>query len=286
MPPAPLLQPLALPSCSWPCSPPPPQGRWPVCAERGACAPSLPHFPTSPLPHFPTSPLIPPPSFCSSSSFSSSLRPFGTPFSRVPRRAALHSSAPPSPLPRSSAHAFLPAPFFSSSTFPSSLRPFGTPFSRVHRRATLPSAPPLIHSSPPSFFLLPLFFGSSAHSEPRSPAFTAVRHSHPLLRSSISTSPLLYSCVPPRPFFSSSTFPSSLRPFGTPFSRVHRRATLPSAPSRLVLTDNRERGRQPCRRSRRTKKSGPHGPDSIGYQSVFQKKREITSRAYECSHPT
>ena len=246
MPPAPLLQPLALPSCSWPCSPPPPQGRWPVCAERGACAPSLPHFPTSPLPHFPTSPLIPPPSFFL---LPPSLRPSAHSGPRSPAfPAARHSTHP-------LLHLHFPAPL-------------------------------LMRSSPPPFFLLPPFLRPSAHSGPRFPAFTAVRHSHPLLHSSISTSPLLRSCVPPPLLFSSSTFPSSLRPFGTPFSRVHRRATLPSAPSRLVLTDNRERGRQPCRRSRRTKKSGPHGPDSIGYQSVFQKKREITSRAYECSHPT
>ena len=165
-----------------------------------------------------------------------------------------------------------------------------------------------MRSSPPPFFLLPPFLRPSAHSGPRFPAFTAVRHSHPLLHSSISTSPLLRSFTPPLffllppslrpsahsgprfpafpavqhsppllrsftpPFFFFS-FPSSLRPFGTPFSRVPRRAALPSAPSRQVLTDNRERGRQPCRRSCRTKKSGPHGPDSIGYQSVFQKKR-------------
>ena len=186
--------------------------------------------------------------------------------------------------------------------------------------SSLPHFPPL--------FLLPLFFRSSAHSGPRSPAFPAARHSPPLLRSSappllhssISTSPLLCSFVPPRllfssssfpsslrpfgtpfsrvprratlhsappsplprssahsflpaPFFSSSTFPSSLRPFGTPFPRVPRRATLPSPGPGGNQTGNRERGRQPCRRSRRTKKSGPHGPDSIGYQSVFQKKK-------------
>ena len=166
----------------------PPPIRNPVLPRSPPCDTPL-RSSAHPFLHFSTSPLLrsfvpPPPLLISSSSFPSSLRPFGTPFSRVPRRAALHSSAPPSPLPRSSAHAFLPAPFFSS-----------------------------------------------------------------------------------------STFPSSLRPFGTPFSRVPCRATLPSAPSRLVLTGNRERGRQPCRRSRRTKKSGPHGPDSIGYQSVFQKKR-------------
>ena len=208
MPPAPL----PLLSCSCPCSPPPPQGRWPVCAERGTCAPSLPHFPTSPrsfffpfsfapppirdsvlprsppcntplhssahssppffllllsfipppirVPVFPRSPpcdtplirssistspllcsFVPPRLLFSSSSFPSSLRPFGTPFSRVPRRATLHS-APPSPLPRSSAHSFLPAPFFSSSTFPSSLHPFGSRF---------PAFPAVRHSHPPLY---------------------------------------------------------------------------------------------------------------------------------------
>ena len=159
MPPAPL-------PCPCPCSPPPPQGRWPVCAERGTCAPSLLHFPTSPLP-----------------------------------------------------------PALSSSPFLSLLRPFGTPFSRVPRHATLLSTPPLIH--------------------------------HPLF------------------FFS---FPSSLRPFESPFSRVPRRATFPSAPLRQVLTGNREKSRQPHRRSSRTKKSDPLGPDTIGYQSVFQKKGDYISR--------
>ena len=100
----------------------------------------------------------------------------------------------------------------------------------------------------------------------------------PLIRSSISTSPLLCSFVPPRLLFSSSSFPSSLRPFGTPFSRVPRRATLPSAPLRQVLTGNREKSRQPHRRSSRTKKSDPLGPDTIGYQSVFQKKGDYISR--------
>lgn len=133
---------------------------------------------------------------------------------------------------------------------------------------------PLPHFPP--LFLLPLFFRSSAHSGPRSPAFPAARHSPPLLRSSTPPSPLPRSSAHaflPAPFFSSSSFPSSLRPFESPFSRVPRRATLPSPGPGGNQTGNRERGRQPCRRSRRTKKSGPHGPDSIGYQSVFQKKK-------------
>ena len=264
MPPAPL-------PCPCPCSPPPPQGRWPVCAERGTCAPSLLHFFTSPLPpsfFFPFSFAPPPirvPVLPRSPPRGTPLRSSAPPLLHLhfPAPLLMRSSPPPffffllsfvpppirvpvfprsppcdTPLIRSSIStspllcSFVPPRLlFSSSSFPSSLRPFGTPFSRVPRRATL-------HSAPPS----PL---------PRSSA-------HSFL---------------PAPFFSSSTFPSSLRPFGTPFPRVPRRATLPSPGPGGNQTGNRERGRQPCRRSRRTKKSGPHGPDSIGYQSVFQKKK-------------
>ena len=127
----------------------------------------------------------------------------------------LRSSTPPSPLPRSSAHAFLPAPFFSSSSFPSSLRPFESPFSRVPRRATLRSSAhpsPLPRSSahsflPASFFLLPPFLRPSAHSGPRFPAFPAVRHSTPLLHLHF-PAPLLIRSSPP-PFF---LLPPFLRP--------------------------------------------------------------------------
>ena len=208
MPPAPL----PLLSCSCPCSPPPPQGRWPVCAERGTCAPSLPHFPTSP-------------------------RSFFFPFSFAP---------PPirdSVLPRSP--------------------PCNTP---LHSSA---------HSSPPFFLLLLSFIPPPIRVPvfPRSPPCDT-----PLIRSSISTSPLLCSFVPPRPlffFFHLSFVPPPIR---VPFSRVPRRATFPSAPLRQVLTGNREKSRQPHRRSSRTKKSDPLGPDTIGYQSVFQKKGDYISR--------
>lgn len=97
------------------------------------------------------------------------------------------------------------------------------------------------------------------------PAFPAVRHSHPLLRSFIPPFFLLpLSFAPP--------------PIRVPFSRVPRRATFPSAPLRQVLTGNKEKSRQPHRRSSRTKKSDPLGPDTIGYQSVFQKKGDYISR--------
>lgn len=195
---------------------------------------------------------------------------------RLCRKRYLHSFTsslphfPTPPLIRSS----IPPSFF----FPISLAP--PPI----RNPVFPRSPPCdtpLHSSAhsflPPFFLLPLFFGSSAHSGPRFPAFPAARHSHPPLHLHFPAPPLIRSSPPP-PFFSSSSFPSSLRPFATPFSRVPHRATLPFAPLRQALTGNRERSRQPHRRSSRTKKSDPLGPDTIGYQSVFQKKGDYISR--------
>ena len=293
MPPAPLLQPLALPSCSWPCSPPPPQGRWPVCAERGACAPSLPHFPTSPLPHS----FLPPsffllPLFFGSSAHSEPRSP-AFPAVRHSTPPLLHLHFPAPPLMRSS-----PPPFF---LLPPFLRPSAHSSPRFPAFTAMQHSPPLLRSFIPPLFSSSPFLRPSAHSEPRYPAFPAVRHStHPLLHLHFPapppirvpipafpavrhSHPLLRSFIPPFFLLPLSFAPPPIR---VPFSRVPRRATFPSAPLRQVLTGNREKSRQPHRRSSRTKKSGPHGPDSIGYQSVFQKKGEITSRAYECSHPT
>ena len=150
--------------------------------------PALLHFFTSSLPHFP------PPSFFFPFSFAPPpIRvpvlprspPRGTPL-RSSAPPLLRSSTPPSPLPRSSAHSFLPASFF---LLPPFLRPsahsgprfpafpavrHSTPLLHLHFPAPL-----LIRSSPSPFFLLPPFLRLSAHSGPRFPAFPAARHSHP-----------------------------------------------------------------------------------------------------------
>ena len=307
MPPAPL----PLLSCSCPCSPPPPQGRWPVCAERGTCAPSLPHFPTSPRSFFFPFSFAPPP-----------IRDSVLPRS-PPCNTPLHSSAHSSPPFFLLLLSFIPPPI-RVPVFPRS-PPCDTPLIRSSistspllcscvpprplffffhlsfvpppiRVPVFPRSPPCntplhssAHSSPPLFSSSP-FLRPSAHSEPRYPAFPAVRHStHPLLHLHFPapppirvpipafpavrhSHPLLRSFIPPFFLLPLSFAPPPIR---VPFSRVPRRATFPSAPLRQVLTGNREKSRQPHRRSSRTKKSGPLGPDTIGYQSVFQKKGRL-----------
>ena len=209
MPPAPLLQPLALPSCSWPCSPPPPQGRWPVCAERGACAPSLPHS------------FLPPPFFL----LPPSLRPSAHSGPRSPAfPAARHSTHPllhlhfPAPLLMRSS----PPPFF---LLPPFLRPSAHSGPRFPAFTAVRHSHPLLHSSISTSPLLyscvpprPLFFFFHLSFVPppiRDPVFpcsppcnTPLRSSaHPLIHLHFPAPPLMRSSPPP--FF---LLPPFLRP--------------------------------------------------------------------------